>query len=76
MVFQPGVFTQTLTLNTITELASEGDEQLRATLTAATSGVGITADTATVTITEDGVFETQFHPIKKRLHDQHHLHFM
>ena len=57
MVFQPGVFTQTLTLNTITELASEGDEQLRATLTAVTIGVGIIADTATVTITEDGVFK-------------------
>ena len=57
VVFNPGVSTQTVTLTTLSDALSEGDEDLTATITvAADSGIGVFAPEASVTITESGMF--------------------
>ena len=55
VVFNPGVSTQTVTLTTLSDALSEGDEDLNATITA-DSGIGVFAPEASVTITESSTY--------------------
>ena len=57
VVFNPGVTTQTVTLTTLSDAETEGDEDLTAGIAvAADSGIGVFAPEATVTITESSMF--------------------
>ena len=57
VVFNPGVSTQTVTLTTLSDGVTEGNETLTAGIAvAADSGIGVFAPEATVTITESGMF--------------------
>ena len=57
MVFNPGVSTQTVTLTTLSDAQTEGDEDLTVTITvAADSGISVFAPEASVTITESSTF--------------------
>ena len=57
VVFNPGVSTQTVTLTTLSDAETEGDEDLTAGIAVpADSGIGVFAPEATVTITESGMF--------------------
>ena len=53
VTFDPGVFTQTVTLNTLTDVPAEGNEDLTASLTVSDTRVTVFNPQATVTITED-----------------------
>ena len=53
VVFPPGVFSQTVTLNTITDVPAEGNEDLDAVLGVTDTRVGIFEPTANVIITEE-----------------------
>ena len=57
VVFNPGVSTQTVTLTTLTDGVTEGNETLTAGIAVpADSGIGVFAPEATVTIAESGMF--------------------
>ena len=56
MVFNPGVFTQTVTLSTLTDVAVEGNEYLVAVLSTTDSRIDIFAREANVTITEESMY--------------------
>ena len=57
VVFNPGVSSQTVTLTTLSDAETEGDEDLTARIAVgADSGIGVFAPEATVTITESGMF--------------------
>ena len=56
VTFDPGEFTQTVTLNTLTDVPAEGNEDLTATLTVTDTRVTVSDSVATVTITESGRF--------------------
>ena len=55
VTFDPGVFIQTVTVNTINDVPAEENEDFQALLTAITSGVDVTAGTALVTISDEGI---------------------
>ena len=55
VVFNPGVSTQTVTLTTLPDAQTEGDEDLTVTITAE-SGIDVYYPEATVTITEFSMF--------------------
>ena len=54
VVFPPGVFSQTVTLNTLPEVPVEGDEDIQAVLTPVDNRVDVFEPIADVTIVEDG----------------------
>ena len=57
VVFNPGVSSQTVTLTTLSDAVTEGDEDLTAGIAvAAGSGIGVFAPEATVIITESSMF--------------------
>ena len=56
VTFDPGVFTQTVTLNTLTDVPAEGNENLTASLTVSDTRVTVSDSVASVTITESGRF--------------------
>ena len=56
VTFDPGVFVQTVTVNTINDVPAEENEDFQALLTAITSGVDVTAGTALVTISDEGTY--------------------
>ena len=55
VTFGPRVFIQTVPVNTISDVPAEGNEELQVFLSSVTSGVDVTANTALVTITEEGI---------------------
>ena len=53
MIFNPGISTQTVTLTTLSDAQTEGDEDLTVTITvAADSGISVFAPKASVRIME------------------------
>ena len=60
MTFAPGVFTRRISLASLTDVPAEGNEDLTATLSAADPRVDVTSPEASVTITEDGIYNTEF----------------
>jgi hypothetical protein len=60
VTFLPGEFTQRVTLNTLTGVPAEGDEDLAATLTAVDARVDVTQPEASIIITENVVPSISF----------------
>ena len=55
VVFNPGVFTQMVTLTTLSDTPIEGDQYLFAVLSTTDSRVNLSPAVANVTITEEGM---------------------
>ena len=53
--FNPGVFSQTVILTTMTDTSVEGDERLLVTISTTDSRIDISPSTANVTIVEDSM---------------------
>ena len=54
VTFQPGEFSKTITVNTLTDIPAEGDEVFNGGLFTSTDGVDVFNPQAQVTIREDG----------------------
>ena len=61
VTFGPRVFIQTVPVRTISDVPAEGNEDLQVFLSSVTSGVDVTATTALVTITEEGIHHSEFY---------------
>ena len=61
MTFPPGVFTQTITLDTVPDVPVEGNEDLQVLLSTVDARVGVFQNEAVVIITEDGKYDLHQH---------------
>jgi hypothetical protein len=58
VIFNPGQFTKSVTVNTITDVSVEGTEMFNAQLIPITAGVGVFDSEAMVFLSEEGIKTT------------------